>query len=223
MSNWEINEDNNDIMLKSIHNEEKSISPIGKKEFIPALCDFDKIIFKETNDIDLLRYENYLFGYIRQYVKRCNENNDNINYQNYITYLKWIENVSIYFCKKLNLKIFTYDIKFDDTLRNLIPRSSYKFCNNSCDCEYNYKKSGRRCKGRHYVHELVFADINILIQYLTKSIVLGYSFINHNEVLKSINTISYVVNHMYNELSSFQYYGMTNIDELHKDCGKNKK
>jgi len=220
MCEWQIKEDTNDVKIKSVMNLNKKEIINEKKDIIPALCDFNKIIFKDTNDVELLKYENYLFSYIRQYIKRCNENNDDINYQICVNYLKWIENVSSYFCKKLNLRFFTYNVEFNDTLQDSIPRSSYKFCNNSCDCEHNYKGNGKRCKGRHYVHDLVFADVNILIQYLNKAIQLGYSYINQNEVSKSINTISYVVNHMYMELSSFQYYGMNNIDELHKDVKK---
>jgi len=220
MCDWKIEENENDVKIKSLINSDKKKIVNDKKDFIPTFNDFNKIVFKDTNDVELLKYENYLFSYIRQYIKRCNENNDDINYQTCLNYLKWIENVSSYFSEKLNLKIFTYNINFNNISNISIPRSSYKFCNNSCDCEYNYKGIGKKCHGRHYVHDLVFADVNILIKYLNKVIPFGYSYINQNEVSKSINTISYVVNHMYMELSSFQYYGMTDIENLHKDIKK---
>lgn len=234
MSDWEIsdNEDNDKQMNKKKFNEEEKVYKTKKNDNIfhenttgiPLLDEFDKIIFKNNNDIDLLKYENYLFTHIRQYIKKCNETEENIDYKKLMIYLKWIADVSEYLSKKIKLPLFHHEIIFNNMEHVSIPRSSYKFCSNSCDCIANYRNNGtknkKHCKGRHYVHNLVNADVSVLLIYLSKIINCDYSLINHDEILKSINTISFVINHMYNELSSFLYYGMTDIDKLHNDYYK---
>lgn len=90
-------------------------------------------------------------------------------------------------------------------------RSSYKFCNKKCDCQSHYgflfHKKTKHCINDHYVHHKIVADIDNLLQYLKKNI-----FTDHNRVIvetelkKGLETINYVVNHMYQELSSFMLY-----------------
>ena len=85
-----------------------------------------------------------------------------------------------------------------------IQRCSYKFCNFKENCNYNYsKKKNNYCYQDHYVHNMVSHDLMILINYIQDD---DFENINKNEslkeILKSINTLSYVINHMEVELKA---------------------
>lgn len=90
-----------------------------------------------------------------------------------------------------------------------IPRCSYKFCANTYCCQYNYpehkkKTSGKGCFSDHYPYHKIIHDIESLSSYLstlhdvqqTEDLVIR----NNQEIIKCINTIAYVVKHMYDEL-----------------------
>lgn len=77
-------------------------------------------------------------------------------------------------------------------------RSSYKFCNYKDKCSYNYSKKKNFCYQDHYVHNMVSYDIKVLLQFIENNNI----SLNNKEILKSINTISFVVNHMENELNT---------------------
>jgi hypothetical protein len=101
---------------------------------------------------------------------------------------------------------------------NIIFRSSYKFCNFQDNCIYNYnKKSKKICYQDHYVHNMVSCDLYVLLEYICNKLFnidysnnLNLNDINYDtnniselyikEILKTINTLSYVINHMELEL-----------------------
>ena len=89
-------------------------------------------------------------------------------------------------------------------LEENIPRCSYKFCKFKDSCSYNYNsKSKNVCYQDHYVHNMVSSDINILILYIKSRKNFDRQYLSHNkEILKSINTLSYVISHMENELKT---------------------
>lgn len=85
-----------------------------------------------------------------------------------------------------------------------IYRNSYKFCEFRHLCRFNYNKE-QKCYAHHYVYELVYMDISDILKYANN--------IDQNmmEIIKSINTITYVINHMSEELNQLkitntQYY-----------------
>lgn len=90
--------------------------------------------------------------------------------------------------------------KSDDT----IGRNSYKFCEFGHNCTFNYSSSQsaskRDCYSQHYVYPLVKSDIENLIDHIASRITNNESVII-KEIVTSINTITYVINHMYNELN----------------------
>ena len=47
-----------------------------------------------------------------------------------------------------------------------VSRCSYKFCNYKDSCAYNYNKSKNLCYQDHYVHNMVCADIKVLLDYI---------------------------------------------------------
>jgi vacuolar-type H+-ATPase subunit I/STV1 len=101
--------------------------------------------------------------------------------------------------------------------KNNIQRCSYKFCNFKENCTYNYGKKKNYCYQDHFVHNMVSYDLDMLIKYIN-----SYNFKNLKkndylkEILKSINTLSYVINHMENELKAkCLYQEKTKWDSYH--------
>ena len=106
-----------------------------------------------------------------------------------------------------------------------IQRCSYKFCNFKENCTYNYsKKKTNYCYQDHYVHNMVSHDLLILIYYIEDTYLKN---INKNEslkeVLKSINTISFVINHMESELKAKCLYQDEEYWETFHICNHTKK
>ena len=84
-----------------------------------------------------------------------------------------------------------------------ITRCSYKFCSYQDTCVYNYgDKSRSQCYQDHYVHNMVSSDLKILLDYmkLTYDDSSPMVVLNNKEVLKTINTLSFVIGHMESEL-----------------------
>jgi hypothetical protein len=106
-----------------------------------------------------------------------------------------------------------------------IQRCSYKFCNFKENCNYNYsKKKNNHCYQDHYVHNMVSHDLLVLIYYIEDE---DFNNINKNEslkdILKSINTISFVINHMESELKSKCLYQDEEIWDSFHICNHHKK
>lgn len=141
----------------------------------------------EIDDIILLEYESRVCDSIE---------NKEIKDPETIEKIDWILKVSKYFCKKLKLPINKYNKS-----RGLY-RSSYRFCSYNYKCEYNYDiKRYKGCYAQHYVHNSVYTDLLSLRHELLKD------GIDVEEIKKTLVTISFVINHMH--------------DELQKVCKKN--
>ncbi len=105
--------------------------------------------------------------------------------------IKWILDGTEYLRKQLGLPEITH-VKSKGIIR-----SSYKFCNFEHKCEYNYSMSRHRgCLAQHFVHNLLHADINSLLDHLSEP----QEKQRLGEVKKSINTIHFVISHMRDEL-----------------------
>ena len=87
--------------------------------------------------------------------------------------------------------------KNQDSTQSTITRCSYKFCSYQDSCTYNYNlKTKNLCYQDHYVHNMVSSDLKILLNYIKQQ-----SSVMHNkEILKTINTLSFVIGHMELEL-----------------------
>ena len=128
--------------------------------------------------------------------------------------MDWLLKGTLYFEKKLKLKPISAINNFRKN--SIISRSSYKFCNFNYDCEFNYnKKKNHGCYAQHFVYNIVQSDIKSVIEYLRKN--KCKDTINLKEVKKCIDTISFVINHMYEELKNVDYYNNGKSDELHRE------
>ena len=82
-----------------------------------------------------------------------------------------------------------------------ISRCSYKFCSYQDSCTYNYNsKTKSLCYQDHYVHNMVSADLKILLEYIKQKYEKTKLVTHNKEILKTINTLSFVIGHMETEL-----------------------
>jgi hypothetical protein len=101
--------------------------------------------------------------------------------------------------------------KNQDSTQSTITRCSYKFCSYQDSCTYNYNlKTKNLCYQDHYVHNMVSSDLKILLNYIKQQ-----TSVSHNkEILKTINTLSFVIGHMELELRTKCLYLPENEWEL---------
>ena len=173
------------------------------------------------DDVKLLEWETYLSSNLKKYIKQCIDTNCDIDYCLHINKFEWLARASKYLSNKLGLVINNHKLNNIEIQRGIIPRSSYKFCEYNYDCQFNYQDKYSGCYAQHFVHNLVCADIYAVINHLKNCYETRKEY-NYQELIKCINTISYVVKHMYEELSNLQsQYG--NIDNVHIERSKIKK
>lgn len=125
--------------------------------------------------------------------------NNYLSYDFIICSLKYVLHLSEILRKKINQS--ELDIEPIDNIPG-ISRCSYKFCNFKETCTYNYNKTNNYCYQDHYVHNMVSHDIKILIEYIQTKYETTDKIQPNKEILKSINTLSYVINHMETELKT---------------------
>jgi len=165
--------------------------------------------FEKLTSLDLLDEELKIVKLISKYTLQN-------NYLNYGFFLKSLDVILIQsniLSKRLKLQPIDHKVK---NYNSYIPRCSYKFCNFKNECFYNYnRKTKNVCYQDHYVHNMVSADLIILIDYIKSKFNENKLIIPNKEILKSINTLSFVVDHMYSELKSRCLY--LKDDEIEKE------
>lgn len=144
----------------------------------------------KMSDVKLLEYQAFIANKLKQYIN-CTEISIDLDYKsNMLNELKWLSKSSNYLAKKYIQKELSHSRKHYSN----IPRNSYKFCNFGYTCKYNSNK--QKCYGQHFVFNLIKSDIDEVIYYLE-----NISDINMKEICISLNTISFVFNHMYDEMN----------------------
>ena len=123
--------------------------------------------------------------------------NKYLEYDFFMGSLKLLLDISEILRGRIHQKVIYHD---NLDISNNIPRCSYKFCNFKDSCIYNYNnKPHSICYQDHYVHNMVSADIQILMKYI-KNNNNEKNILHNKEILKSINTLTYVISHMENEM-----------------------
>ncbi len=163
------------------------------------MCNNDNYIneIKTKNSLVILQKELEIIKLLTKYALQNNQ----LDYVFFHKSLKFIYELSEILRIRLNQKEIIHENKI--VLPNNLPRCSYKFCSFKDTCSYNYNISSKnQCYQDHYVHRMVSADLAILINYIDQKFK-DTNFVIHNkEILKTINTLSFVINHMENELKS---------------------
>jgi len=164
--------------------------------------DLDSLL--KQNSLDLIKEEYNLIKLFSKY--SLQQNNYEINFL--IRILNLLLNISEELRKRLNQPEIFHKTRRDKP----IMRCSYKFCNFKSDCNYHYKN--KKCNSDHFVHNMVSADIKNLIDFFNKKT--EKEFVSNKEVIKSINTILFVISHMESELSnSCRYEPKENWEKFH--------
>jgi hypothetical protein len=186
----ELNNFKNDFIVEYIHqiNFNNNVDVNNKLDYYKKNIDSINIDYQQ-NSLELLKIEDELIFYLHKY---CLKTHD-INNTFIIKMLNLILNISTVLKKRVNLP----DFNINDKNKNELKRCSYKFCKFKENCNYNYCKKKCICYQDHYVHHMVNFDINQIINYITQNL----QSTNHLEILKSIKTLAFVINHMKNELS----------------------
>ena len=169
-----------------------------KLKEIEDLCkNYDSVLeLKQKPSLTILQKELDLIKLLTKYTLQ----NKNLNYDFYVSCL----NILLEFSEILRLRIGQSEIKHENNNNDFdkpIVRCSYKFCSYQDGCNYNYNvKSKNLCYQDHYVHNMVSADLRILLSFIKNKYENNKIILHNKEILKTINTLSFVIGHMETEL-----------------------
>ena len=152
-------------------------------------------LFKQKNSYRLLQKELEIIKILTTYAL----SNKDIDY----TFVKQTIEILFELSEILKYRIRQKSITINNDKRTIgvINRCSYKFCNFKENCNYNYNKDiNKICYQDHYVHNMVSVDLKNLLEYINNN--LEKNSIEIKEILKTINTLSFVITHMESELRS---------------------
>jgi hypothetical protein len=200
-----INKLSNKIDDKNVENKIDQI----EKDYQNKLKDVE-ILCKDQTSIDELKQKNSLVILqkeleIIKLLTKYTLQNKNLDYNFFLNCLNILLGLSETLRIRLGQKEINHDKQNEQKDENkdefIISRCSYKFCSYKDSCSYNYTKAKNLCYQDHYVHNMVSADLNILINYINFKKIKTENLVLHNkEILKTINTLSFVIGHMELEL-----------------------
>jgi hypothetical protein len=197
-----INED--DILQNKVEQIENDY--LVKLKMLEIECNNTNSIenYKQKNSLEILQKELDIIKLLTKYSLQ----NNTLEYNFFMAALKFLFDLSEILRVRIGQKEIVHDTKI---INGSISRCSYKFCNYKDTCVYNYNtKNKSQCYQDHYVHRMVSADLLVLIDYITSKYTDETQIIPNKEILKSINTLSFVINHMENELKSKCIYANEN-------------
>jgi len=202
--------DQNVVQVKIAQIETEYIQKLNEME---KLCNNTEEITKlcNLNSLKILQKELEVIKLLTKYSLQNNQ----LNYNFFTSSLKLL------FCLSETLKnrLGQENINIEKNIYNddNISRCSYKFCNYKDSCNYNYNKSKTLiCYQDHYVHNMVSADLKVLLDYIEQKYGEIKIVLHNKEILKTINTLSFVINHMESELKAkCMYLGENEIESFH--------
>jgi hypothetical protein len=163
-------------------------------------------LYKNKNSLEILQKESEIVKLISKYSLQ----NNKLEYTFIVNCLRYLYELS----EILRGRLKQTNVSFNKTTNAVIVRCSYKFCNYKENCTYNYGKKGLACYQDHFVHNMVSHDVMALISYIEEHHQDGDMIMHNKEILKTINTLSFVIGHMEGELKSKCLYNDI------KDCEK---
>lgn len=188
------------------NNKEKNIESKVTQleiEYSNKLKDLEKLcsnmnditVIKQDYSLNILQKELDIIKLLTKYSLL----NNNLDYNFFMKSLSILLDLS----ETLRLRLGQKEIIIDNKDPNTITRCSYKFCSYKDNCTYNYNlKSKNLCYQNHYVHNMVSADLKILINYINNKYKSDMVITHNKDILKTINTLSFVINHMESELKT---------------------
>ncbi len=212
-----INKLSNKVDDKNVENKINQIEKEyqDKLKEVEHLCKNPSSIdqFKSNNSLIILQKELDIIKLLTKYTLQ----NKNLNYGFFIDCLTILFNLSEILRIRIGQKEISHDKTQNQTQTNssnsssnltqdkvdelIISRCSYKFCSYQDNCSYNYNlKTKNLCYQDHYVHNMVSADLKILLNYIKQKTDNNNLILHNKEILKTINTLSFVIGHMELEL-----------------------
>jgi hypothetical protein len=172
-----------------------------KLKEVSALCANPNLVeeIKQKSCLLILQKELEIVKLLTKYTLQ----NKNLDYEFFVACLNILLNLSETLRIKLDQKEVLHEKQKSDKPIdvNTISRCSYKFCSYQENCSYNYNsKTKNLCYQDHYVHNMVSADLKILIDYIKQRYEKTNIVLHNKEILKTINTLSFVIGHMEHEL-----------------------
>ena len=156
----------------------------------------------ELQDLEILESEMLVTYYVKNVIKNINlsDMSNMSDISDIINKLNWLLQACEYLSKKIGLN--NVKPKKSGNEANKIFRSSYKFCDYNYKCEFNYDRTKHGgCYAQHYVHNIIYYDIEALRNFFLDTNDYTQKDVKE-EIKKSINTIFFVINHMYDELKN---------------------
>ena len=206
--------------LKTKINEKKIENKILKIELdyseklkqIELFCSNNNEIelIKNKNSLDIIKKELEIINLLSKYTLQ----NKNLDYNFFIICLNTLLILSEILRNRLGQKEFNI---VKNKTYEIINRCSYKFCSYQHTCNYNYNNNLKNlCYQDHYVHNMVSSDLKIIINYINNKYQNNNIILKSEEILKTINTLNYVISHMENELKNKCLYALPHeIDQYH--------
>jgi hypothetical protein len=167
-----------------------------KNQKINNDIDYDMIIkndMTKNSDMEILNEISLVSKFIKLKIIDYKNDYDKNIYSiilEYIDHIIWIKDCIKILAERNNQDI-TKEIKYEDKLQ----RNSYKFCEYGYDCKYAYNFK-QKCFSQHYVYDLIYQDIMRLINHIRNDKIEK----NIQDIKISINTITYVITHMNEEI-----------------------
>ena len=196
------NKNDDNIIETKINQIEKDYQ--NKLIEIEGLCKNPNeiITLKSKLSLVILQKELDIIRLITKYTLQ----NKNINYDFIMNCLNILLELSETLRIRIGQKDFNHD-KIQVISENTISRCSYKFCSYQDNCSFNYNfKIKNLCYQDHFVHNMVSADLRILIDYIKTKYGETKIVLHNKEILKTINTLSFVIDHMEKELRNKSMY-----------------
>ena len=165
---------------------------------IPEPCAIMATSLPSIADNMILEYMTSISSLINKEIISANMNKNEFNSESILQKITWLAHATKFLNNKLNMTVHLH--KSADNI--LIPRSSYKFCNNTYACETNYPYNYPNihlCNSQHYVYNTVYADIVAICSYVETHSVTD---INFSELIKCSKTVAFVIKHMTDELNN---------------------
>ena len=152
-------------------------------------------LYSNKSSLEVLQKEVEIIKLISKYSLQ----NNKLEFEFIITCLKYLFSLS----ELLRTRLHQPPININRGVKTInINRCSYKFCNYKEECAYNYNfgKKTNQCYQDHYVHNMVSHDVTSLISYIESNYKMNSLILHNKEILKTVNTLSFVIGHMEGEL-----------------------
>jgi hypothetical protein len=145
--------------------------------------------YTTLTELSLLKHQSYIILQLKKYVTSCKNEKIKFNTIMHIEKLKWLLKTTCFLSEYRKLtKIKSKKHATNKSLK----RNSYEFCEKNSLCQYHIDN---KCKKKHFVYNFIVCDIEELVNYIENN-----DMVSIDEIYVSVNTISYVINHMKDEL-----------------------